>query len=126
MAVHSYRNCDRFPYFSPKIQSVSLIVTDCTSLAPAMDWYICPAGRQMRGAQPSDFLCIWASMVDFSLLLAVIAAPLVLWTFLRRNKRQLPLPPGPKRKFLIGNLLDWPSNSKEWERFAEWHERYGG
>lgn len=44
---------------------------------------------------------------------------------LRRNRATGVLPPGPKRKPIIGNLLEWPTNAKEWETFAKWHKRYG-
>lgn len=65
------------------------------------------------------------TMVALPVALAAITAFLTLWALLRWNASRLPLPPGPRRTFLIGNLLDWPSNSKEWETFAEWHKRYG-
>jgi hypothetical protein len=36
----------------------------------------------------------------------------------------LPLPPGPKPRLVIGNLLDIPKE-KEWLTYRDWHERYG-
>ena len=35
-----------------------------------------------------------------------------------------PLPPGPKRLPLLGNLLDMPTE-QEWLTFAEWGKKYG-
>jgi hypothetical protein len=35
------------------------------------------------------------------------------------------LPPGPPRKPVIGNLLDWPTDGKEWETFCRWADSYG-
>lgn len=34
------------------------------------------------------------------------------------------VPPGPKRRFLLGNLLDLP-REKEWLQFTEWSKQYG-
>ncbi|KAG9311157.1 hypothetical protein JVU11DRAFT_8224 [Chiua virens] len=35
-----------------------------------------------------------------------------------------PLPPGPPRKPLVGNLLDIP-RSQQWHQFLKWKEHYG-
>ncbi|KAJ7453443.1 cytochrome P450 [Mycena latifolia] len=43
--------------------------------------------------------------------------------YLRRNRSQLPLPPGPAKLPLIGNLLDVPANS-QWEKYMEWSKEY--
>ncbi|KAF8076044.1 cytochrome P450 [Lyophyllum atratum] len=45
-------------------------------------------------------------------------------SFLRRSKRGLPLPPGPKGLPLIGNILDMPTE-QEWLTFAKWGEQWG-
>lgn len=48
-----------------------------------------------------------------------------LWVVLsRRGRRQLPYPPGPSPKWLIGNLLDMPSHSA-WLRYSDWGKHYG-
>jgi len=45
-------------------------------------------------------------------------------SLLRRSKRGLPLPPGPKGLPLIGNILDMPTE-QEWLTFAKWGEQWG-
>lgn len=59
-----------------------------------------------------------------TLLAAIVLFYVALWG-LRTPAHRLPLPPGPKRKPIIGNLLDWPINSKEWETFSRWQEQFG-
>ena len=44
--------------------------------------------------------------------------------FRRASSRSLPLPPGPKRLPLIGNLLNVP-RSLEWESYARWGKEFG-
>lgn len=41
-----------------------------------------------------------------------------------RTWTQRPLPPGPKRRFIIGNLLNMPSQSP-WIEWAKWRKVYG-
>jgi hypothetical protein len=58
-------------------------------------------------------------------LAGVVAGLLVLGALKRRATRHsLPVPPGPKRLPLIGNLLDIPT-SMEWLTYYDWNERYG-
>jgi hypothetical protein len=53
------------------------------------------------------------------------AAGLVYVALVRQVARHsLPLPPGPKPRLVIGNLLDIPQE-KEWLTYNDWHERYG-
>ncbi|KIM28310.1 hypothetical protein M408DRAFT_308234 [Serendipita vermifera MAFF 305830] len=40
------------------------------------------------------------------------------------KSNRLPLPPGPPRRFLIGNLLEFPKD-RFYERFCEWQREYG-
>ncbi|PPQ97130.1 hypothetical protein CVT26_000615, partial [Gymnopilus dilepis] len=53
----------------------------------------------------------------------VLLATLLVYGFLYlRNKRRssaLPYPPGPKKRFLLGNLLDLPK-TREWETYRQW------
>ncbi|KZS91050.1 cytochrome P450 [Sistotremastrum niveocremeum HHB9708] len=50
-------------------------------------------------------------------------AVLLLLRYLR-NRRRLPLPPGPKGYPFIGNALEMPK-SHEWHTYHEWGSRYG-
>lgn len=43
----------------------------------------------------------------------------------RRARSRLPLPPGPRSKFLLGNLADLPRGPDEWKAFARMGEQYG-
>ncbi|KAF8904513.1 cytochrome P450 [Mucidula mucida] len=56
------------------------------------------------------------------LIFLVLAASVYL--LLKRPRRQLPYPPGPKGYPLIGNLLDVP-DSFQWLRYTEWAKVYG-
>jgi hypothetical protein len=64
-------------------------------------------------------------MFQFTPLLAGLSAlTLILLSRLFFSKKHAPLPPGPKRLPLIGNLLDMPSE-KEWLAFTRWGEKWG-
>ncbi|KAJ7460150.1 cytochrome P450 [Mycena latifolia] len=43
--------------------------------------------------------------------------------YLRRNRSQLPLPPGPAKLPLVGNLFDVPTHF-QWEKYMEWSKEY--
>ena len=59
------------------------------------------------------------------LLLVVALVGAALLIFLKsRIPPRLPLPPGPRKRFLIKNLLDVPKHS-EWEVFLNWGKQYG-
>lgn len=55
----------------------------------------------------------------------LILAPSVVLVYLYLNKNHgLPLPPGPKKQPLLGNLFDFP---KDWpaQRYARWAKELG-
>ncbi|KAJ7060803.1 cytochrome P450 [Mycena amicta] len=61
------------------------------------------------------------------LILLSLSLPAVLlyaWTSSRRSGSSVPLPPGPHRKPLIGNILDI-SLANPWAAFDLWKKRYG-
>ncbi|KAJ7460266.1 cytochrome P450 [Mycena latifolia] len=43
--------------------------------------------------------------------------------YLRRNRSHLPLPPGPAKLPLVGNLFDIPAHF-QWEKYMEWSKEY--
>lgn len=62
----------------------------------------------------------------WSILDAVLAVAgiVLVKQLLKRNASSPPLPPGPRRLPLIGNVLDMPA-SHGWLTFAQWGEKYG-
>ncbi|KAJ6559693.1 cytochrome P450 [Mycena capillaripes] len=63
--------------------------------------------------------------VTNSFLWVVITAPVLYLTWLSITfRRNLPLPPGPKKLPLLGNILDMPY-ARPWETCMEWSKTYG-
>ncbi|KAJ7607912.1 cytochrome P450 [Roridomyces roridus] len=64
---------------------------------------------------------------DFPTLLTICAVlallPLTSMYLLRRRQSKLPLPPGPPKLPLVGNLFNYPSTF-EWETYMEWSRMY--
>ena len=58
------------------------------------------------------------------LISPILLAMVIIVVGLRKRKRYLPLPPGPKGLPLIGNFFDMPS-MYEWEKYMEWARQYG-
>ena len=57
-------------------------------------------------------------------LALMVVAGLVLYPgLLGSRKESVPLPPGPKPKFLIGNLMDIPTTNAA-ECYIEWGKKY--
>nr|GAT43293.1 cytochrome P450 [Mycena chlorophos] len=52
----------------------------------------------------------------------ILLVPVILWRLLK--KKSLPLPPGPPKRFLTGNLHQLPK-TKQWLTYAEWAKTYG-
>ena len=55
----------------------------------------------------------------------VVLTAVLLFVWLRGNKPSAaPLPPGPKKLPLLGNLLDMPTE-REWLKFSTWGNQFG-
>lgn len=63
------------------------------------------------------------TLLDITASVILGVAVLFFWFLCRRSLA--PLPPGPKKLPLIGNLLDMPTE-REWLKFTEWANKYGG
>lgn len=63
----------------------------------------------------------------FLMLILDIALGLTgLYLISRTRKNPVPLPPGPKRKFLLGNIKDLPPTGRpEWQHWIKHKELYG-
>lgn len=63
-------------------------------------------------------------MAYIDILASFISVSLAVFLYLRRSQSwQLPLPPGPKKRFLTGNLKDMPT-SFEWETYYKWGKEH--
>jgi hypothetical protein len=65
-------------------------------------------------------ISILSVIFTVALLLQHIRSWIAQW---RANPTRLPLPPGPKPRSLIGNLLDMPSDYY-WITYAKWSKQY--
>lgn len=61
---------------------------------------------------------------SISIVAAASVAALLAWSLTYKAKSRLPLPPGPKPRPLIGNLLDIP-REKNWLAYHKLSEEYG-
>lgn len=67
-----------------------------------------------------------SKMASFLSLILAFLGTYVYFTLRRTYKPASPLPPGPKPRFLIGNLLDMPRpGEKEWLHWAKHKDLYG-
>ncbi|RDB18403.1 hypothetical protein Hypma_000371 [Hypsizygus marmoreus] len=62
-------------------------------------------------------------MLSFTILTISVVLGLMAYLYLKRRRSGLPLPPGPKKYPLIGNLLNMP-RSLEWVTFHKWSQQF--
>ena len=56
-------------------------------------------------------------------LVILLAVGLTLYFYSKNKRSSLPLPPGPKKLPLLGNLLDFPT-SHQWLQYIEWGKQF--
>ncbi|KAF8884004.1 cytochrome P450 [Infundibulicybe gibba] len=79
------------------------------------------------GSRPDFFPPVSVAMISLDLLASAASFSLILYLYAKRPKSSytnLPLPPGPKKKFLIGNLLDMPTDYV-WKTYHQWCKDFG-
>jgi len=57
--------------------------------------------------------------------IACLVALFVVWVDRRNRRSKLPLPPGPKKLPIVGNLFDIPEG-EQWIQYHEWSQEFGG
>ena len=70
---------------------------------------------------PPNTLIMALTTFDYAALLTIAGAAAYLYSHRRDN---LPLPPGPRKLPLAGNLFNMP-RSFEWEKYTEWAKEFG-
>jgi hypothetical protein len=61
---------------------------------------------------------------DIDKLVILLSFGLIVYVYSKTHKRSsLPLPPGPKKLPLLGNLFDMPKN-EQWLKYIEWGKQF--
>lgn len=63
-------------------------------------------------------------MEGSSILIGLTVACIVIILYYRNQRSKLPLPPGPKKQWVVGNLFDVPSVAG-WNQYHEWSKQHG-
>ena len=74
-----------------------------------------------RRKPPLDTFMDQLNILGTSMVLLLVAA--LHWALTRPKRSEYPYPPGPKPKFLLGNLLDIPARNMS-KVYVEWGKRY--
>lgn len=66
-----------------------------------------------------------SNYLALDILLGAVALYVAKSVLVSKQQKKLPLPPGPKKLPLIGNLLDLPKGGRDWEHWTKHKDLYG-